>query len=783
MVAIRKQSINTSKNTYICLMNKGIHDYLMLSLAASTVSGCLLALQSPWGAFFLSFLILSLLKRESSTTLWMVCLITFFSAFSMTEFHESKQRTTLSPQIKDLQMTFDSIPFIDGDSMRGYGKAQHEEVAYTYRIPSQDQVEIMNGLHPGVVCNVHGTLEKPSGNSNPHLFNYRNYLYERGIHWVLKIESIDGCDSLNIDGRYLLANWRLKGLKYIEEQFPEGTIGMTQALVFGETARIPGEIMESYRELGIIHLLAISGLHVGLIFGCFYYLLLRIGISRESSSWMLIVFLCFYMVITGGAPPVIRASFMLAILIFTRKFGLKLTVLDSLSVIFICLLFIDPYYVFDIGFQLSFAVSFSLVLSSGSILSSNSTFPQLLKVTVIAQLSSMPVLVFHFYEFSLIGFVSNLFFVPVYSLIVLPMALITFLLHVSIPGEFSMPLILYGWLLEGLSKITAMLAGNPLNTVVLGKPHMLVTIGYILLIGIIFKGLEKGKGFGASMVLCIIIVLHTQWEHFDPYGEVVFIDVGQGDSILIKLPFNRGAYLIDTGGVVTFEEEGWKRKTNEYSIAEDVLLPLLKSKGVTSLDKLILTHADHDHIGGAEELIDSMLIKEIMITPNSQVKKEMEMLVSRATRKGIEVNQVYSPYRWGSEKNSFHILSPIDVEYAGNNDSLVVFTEIGGLKWLFTGDLEEEGEREFIERYDLVVDVLKVGHHGSDTSTTEAFLDELKPSFAVISAGRSNRFGHPHPDVIKRLDEQKIVIHTTAEHGALSYRFLGEHGTFFAQHP
>ncbi|MEL3974166.1 DNA internalization-related competence protein ComEC/Rec2 [Rossellomorea oryzaecorticis] len=753
-------------------------------MAVSTLSGSLLALQSYWGAFFLALLLLMLLHRKPSLFVWTASFITFISAFLVSDVQMKDQMTTLTPQANVHLLTIDSIPSIDGSSLRGFGKLNDEGIVFRYRIPSEDLVKTAEALKPGLTCRVYGKLVEPAPNSNPNLFNYKRYLYERNIHWVLQVDSFEECKQTNDEWKYLLLQWRFTGLKYIEENFPAETVGVTQALVFGETDRISEEMMESYRELGIVHLLAISGLHVGLVFGMLFYLLVRLGITRESSLWISVIFLFLYMIITGGAPPVIRASSMLIILILTRKSHLGMSVLDSLSIVFMSLLFWNPFSIFDIGFQLSFTVSFSLVLSSATILKSSASYLiQLLEVTIIAQLSSLPIILFHFYEFSLIGFLSNLLFVPLFSLLVLPLALSTFFMKLLVPGDFLWLTHLYGVILSGVEALTSFLSGFPFNTVILGKPHILVIVLYTFLIFALFKKMERGVYRVQSLILCSFIILHASWNQFSPFGEVTFIDVGQGDSALINLPYNQGTYLIDTGGAVEFPKEEWEKRTKSFSVGEDVILPFLKSKGITSLDKLILTHGDLDHIGGAEDLLKNIKIKEILITPNSGEKTEMKEIISLAVKRGISVKEVRSPYSWKTNHYSFHILSPQDEEYVGNNDSLVVFSEIGGLKWLFTGDLEEKGEKEIVDSYDIKANVLKVGHHGSHTSTSAVFLDEIQPSIAVISAGRDNRFGHPRPEVISRLKEQDVMIHTTAEHGALTYRFLGKQGTFSAQHP
>jgi competence protein ComEC len=765
-------------------MSNFIQGYMLLLLAVSTLSGTLVALQSYWSAFFIASLFLMLLVRKSSILVWISCIIVFVAACLLADLQETNRISTLTSRTPIHLLTIDSIPTIDGNSVRGFGELNNEKIIFQYRIPSEELIERTETLMPGLTCKIHGNLVEPTKNSNPNLFNYKRYLYEQDVHWILQVDSFEDCKKTDHTWKYSLIQWRYTGLKYIDEHFPAETVGMTQALVFGETGRIPEEKMNSYRELGIVHLLAISGLHVGLIFGMLYFILLRLGITRESALWVSVIFLLFYMVITGGAPPVVRASFMLIILLLFRKSRSRVSTLDSLSIVFISLLFWNPFSVFDIGFQLSFTVSYCLVLSSTVILASSVSYIiQLLKVTVVAQLSSLPIILFHFYEFSLAGFLSNLLFVPLFSLLVLPMALFTFLMKLLVFDDFYLLSSSYALIVRSVDAFSSLIAGFPFTTVVLGKPHSLTIICYALLTLNVFLQLEREKWKIPALMLCSFILMHMAWNHFSPYGEVVFIDVGQGDAILIDLPFNQGNYLIDTGGAVGFSKEEWEKKTKTFTVGEDVILPFLKSKGVTSINKLILTHGDLDHIGGAEELMGKLKVEEILITPNSHEKKEMKDIITLAKETETAVKQVKSPFKWEAGQYSFHILSPQDDEYEGNDDSLVVYSEMGGLKWLFTGDMEKKGEGVFVQSYNIKADVLKIGHHGSNTSTSDEFLEEIQPSIGVISAGRRNRFGHPHPDVIERLQRNEVLIHNTAEHGALTYRFLWGQGTFSAHHP
>ncbi|MEH7384044.1 DNA internalization-related competence protein ComEC/Rec2 [Bacillus sp. JJ1521] len=261
------------------------------------------------------------------------------------------------------------------------------------------------------------------------------------------------------------------------------------------------------------------------------------------------------------------------------------------------------------------------------------------------------------------------------------------------------------------------------------------------------------------------------------------IDVGQGDSIFIELPYRKGTYLIDTGGTIQFEREEWRKRRKEFSTA-DIIIPFLKSKGIRSIDKLIITHGDQDHIGGARDLVEKIKIKEIVLGKNKKNTSQEENLVKTATKKGIHVQIVERGQVWKEGEHTFHILAPKGNETKENNNSVVIYTKLGGLNWLFTGDIEKDVELDLIRTYkNLRIDVLKVGHHGSKTSSTEGFVKLLNPKVALIPVGESNSFNHPHPDVIKHFNKEKVKIYRTDKDGAIQYRYFKNSGTFMRTIP
>ncbi|MED5074483.1 DNA internalization-related competence protein ComEC/Rec2, partial [Anoxybacillus geothermalis] len=267
--------------------------------------------------------------------------------------------------------------------------------------------------------------------------------------------------------------------------------------------------------------------------------------------------------------------------------------------------------------------------------------------------------------------------------------------------------------------------------------------------------------------------------YVDPHGEVTVLDVGQGDCIYIELPYRKAVYLIDTGGAAEWGKESWRRRAHPFSVGRDVVVPFLKAQGVRTIDKLILTHDDADHIGSAPEVFEAVKVKEMVTSPGALPRvQKMARPFSGPVRTAVRGE------RWTEGGVQFIVLHPEKGNNEDNNGSLVLLARLGGLIWLFAGDIEEEAEQALIRAYpELRADVLKVAHHGSKTSTTEPFLRTIKPRAAIISVGRYNRYGHPSSEVLMRLRQQRAIVWRTDENGAIRYVYGENGGTFQVMKP
>lgn len=758
-----------------------------LYLAIAALSATSLALHIHWGFIILFhlFCLRSIFTKKRNLILFMLLTYILFFMIAI-QSNTSHHKTMFHVNQSEFHITFQNKPLIDGNKLSATIQTDKKEaLVLKFTILSEaEKGWLEQNFKSGVSCSVTGTLSKPENNRNENLFNYKQYLFRQNIHWILKVDDFKKCmdDETGILNK--IKRIRDSALMKIEDEYPSEIIPYAKALLFGDRVDFEEDAYSLYQRLGIVHLLAISGLHVSLIYLGFYYFLIRIGITRETSSWMMMLFLPLYAILCGANPPVVRATIMLIIIILSKHSRLSLTSIDGLAVSFLFFLIKDPFIIFNIGFQLSFIVSLSILLSSRTIIARyRNSILQLMTVSFISQISALPIMMYQFFQISVISILSNLLFVPLYSFVILPLLIFSFLTLFLFPWFFSM-INKCLTVIINFSERIAYFLDFKWSVLIVGRPGIWVLILIIAANLFLFYQWEKGRNlFAAATPLSIVFILFMMVKFFNPYGEVNFIDIGQGDSILIRLPYHRGTYLIDTGGTIEFDVPDWARRKHSFSVGNDVLIPFLKGKGISKIDKLILTHSDADHIGAAKELAGNIKVDHIFISPNSWKKPLMYEILKAFQKENTLISEVKDGFGWEAKESRFRIVSPFDHHYEGNNDSLVLFAMFGGKSWLFTGDLEKEGEEKLISSHPFHADVLKVGHHGSKTSTSQDFLESIQPQLAIISVGKDNRYGHPNEEVLDRLKKQRIMFFRTDKDGEVIYKFTGNTGTFHTELP
>ena len=728
---------------------------------------------------FLHFLSSNIPQKQ---ILLLITMYVFFYLFFSYSF-SSKQPIEFE---KKMAITIEILhfPVIDGDLLRieGVNKTTNEKLLIQYKMKSSKEKKSINErINPYMTCSFNGVLTLPPLPRNENAFDYRRYLKGKKINYIFEVEKWDfhQCTASKPSWKGFLLKIRKLGIEKIEKSFHESLSPLISALIFGEKNLVDENLLNAYQTTGLAHLIAISGLHVGIMTTCLYFFLLRIGMTKETVFRVILIFLPIYVILAGASPSVVRAVMMTWLIVWSQSRNRKISTLDAISISWILNVLWNPYIIYHVGFQLSYGVTFALILSSTMVLKTSSFIQQTLLVTCVAQISSLPLILYHFYEISILSIFLNLLFVPFFSFILIPLTFITFLSLIIIPPISSVLIPIVSFLFQWTNQIISLAGSMEFFTIVFGRPSVLQFIFYFICFIISFIIMEKRKSFyHYCFFIFLPIVIHYITPYFHPSGEVTFIDVGQGDSILIRLPFNQGVYLIDTGGTISFPTESWKQRKNKWNVGKDVVIPFLKSKGIRTIHKLILTHGDFDHIGAAEQIIQSLRVKEVIIGATTNRKNSEKHLIQLAKDKKILVLEAYKGLKWKVKEDQFYILHPNKNDKADNDSSLVLFAKIGGKKWLFTGDIEQKGETEVVKNFKhLKVDYLKVAHHGSDTSTSESFLKYVRPKTAIISCGKGNRYGHPHKSVIERLKKFNISIYRTDYHGGITYQFFRNSGT------
>ncbi|CDN37833.1 ComEC/Rec2 family competence protein [Bacillus thuringiensis] len=678
-------------------------------------------MQEQWGYVAISFIIGVAIAFSSSLLLIVFCLFlnVFFCLYRTSRktfifcivacfssaIYTSCVQTWNKPLGESYGVTrrvIQNAPLVNGDRLSFQFEDQNKNIVQlSYRIKSVLEKKKMQQLYAGISCVFEGERKEPETARNFHGFNYRDYLYKQHIHFTFEATYISECYKTSLSLTQWILLLRQQAISKVTEMFPEQSGAFMNALLFGDRQQMTFEVEEQYQQFGLVHLLAISGSHIVMLMVIVYFILLRSGVTREVATICLIVCIPLYMVLAGASPSVIRASITGVLMLIAFMCSIRLSSLDALSVTAICMLIYDPYLVFNIGFQFSFVGSFALLLSAPLLLeSSNGIIRNSIYISIISQLVSTPILLYHFGYFSPYSILLNLLYVPFLSIIVLPCSIIILL---------CMPIVPF-----------------------------------------LAKGFADVLSIGLSMS-----------NDFLSYCE--------------SLPFTQLIF----GETLRVNKEEWQQKKHEFSVGNDVLIPFLQKEGIKTIDKLIVTHGDADRIGAAQELLSYIPVKEVVFGRKGKDAVLEKVVKKRALEKEMKITEVGEGESWSVNEAEFFVLAPKGKEKSENNASIVIWAKFGGLKWLFTGDLEEEGEKILVEAYpDLQVDVLKVAHHGSNTSSIEPFLNVIQPRVAIISVGKQNRYGHPHKEVIERFEKMGSAIWRTDKQGAISYVFKGENGTF-----
>lgn len=744
----------------------------MIYLAAAAAIASLAAHETPVVLGFIALLFCWMgWKKEPFRRCLRICA---FAALVFIVQDLRAEETAALPASYRGKVAFQGGYTIDGGSMRGLAELDGGRIAYVrYRFASAEEQKTVEEALPGVVLFAAGQFELPSPAAHRFSFDMARYLKNNGASAILEILKLERMEPLDTIGARLAVQ-RKKLQRHIRGTFPESLATEAEALLIGEQGNMGPEERQVYQTLGITHLFAISGLHVAILSGLLYFLLIRLHVRKEAALILLLFALPIYAVLAGSAPSVLRSVAMVCIVLFGRLMKINVAIADVLLSTFILFILWDPYMMYNIGFQLSYGATFAIIYSAKFLGGADSSIVQGLLLTCISQLTLFPLLLYHFYEVSLSAFFVNSLFVPLYTVVILPVNLVLLgltLIHLSAAEAlFALYVPVRGWVGDFMEVLAAVphQMWNP------GKPPLWLVLLFFACLIIFYSLAEKGFRWRQMAFILVPAAAFTAAPYLNPALKVAFLDVGQGDSAVIELPYRKGVYVIDTGGVLRFQTESFQETDRPYEVGRQVVVPYLKGSGISTVDLLVLSHADADHVEGADELFKLLEIEKLHLSPGSEKEGIMQELAPFAGEAAVE-----GPLRgasWQEAGVRFSYLSPQDLEYDGNDDSLVLLLESGEFKLLFTGDLEAGGERELLSSSGARIaglDILKVAHHGSKTSSTKEFLAAAAPSLSIFSTGKDNRYGHPAPEVVERFQKLGLTTMNTAENGTIEVKVEG----------
>lgn len=662
------------------------------------------------------------------------------------------------------------ILYLKNNSIKSQKKSFYESKIIVYDKTFQ-KIEI------GKTVKLRGIAEKFERAHNPGNFDQRQYYEKQNIYGMVFSEEI-----LGVGGKTDWLSERLYRLKQcwktkLTDAMGEKNGAILSAILLSEKREMDAETKELYQKNGIGHVLAISGLHISFIGLSVYHLFRKLGSPYIVAGAGASVLLFLYVLMIGFSVSVMRAAIMLLIRIGADVTGRVYDMATALFFAGVVTVLLQPLYLIDAGFLMSYGAILGILIVLPAM---EKMFPCKSKIikgmyaSVAINIMLFPVLLYFYFEFPMYSVFLNMLVIPMMSW-VLGAGLLGSLFLGPVPPIGR--LLVKGCkvlleLFEWMSRLTGRLPGA---RIVFGQPAWWqIILYYLILCSIMFFALRCKKREKLRRVrkivlpLCVFTpVLFAAGHGMDGELSVTVIDVGQGDGIFVRGPKN-GTYLID-GGSSDVEKVGKYR-----------LEPFLKSQGIGHLDYVLISHGDGDHYSGVEEMITRQKlgvdIENLVLPATYQSDEALIKLALLAKKNDISVLMMEPGMKLQEGEFQMTCIQPEEnfPGEIGNASSMVLDLQFNKFRMLCTGDVEEKGEELLLEKVEgEVYPILKVAHHGSKNSTKEELLKEIRPGIALISAGKDNRYGHPHKETLERLKKWGTTIYSTVKSGALTLKSDG----------
>lgn len=584
-----------------------------------------------------------------------------------------------------------------------------ERIIVTYKYTGK----VFNNLSYGDKIKVTGVLKEPSTNNIFNNFNYKKYLYNKKIYYIIEASKIDKTQNNN-NHIYTIKNLlytRINSLK---------SSNYIKALLFGDN-KLDKEIKTSYQINGISHLFSVSGFHINFITSIIYFYLDRVTYNKKIKYITVDIFLVLYLLLCN-TTSLLRCTVMNILLSINHLLKLNIKKIDIVLLTLILCIIINPFIIYDIGFIYSYTISFFLILYKNKYKTNNKLL-KIIYISLISFLVSLPINIYTSYEINFLSIILNIIIVPIVSLILLPLSLLTLIFPI-------LDNILY-LITSILEKISLYTSNINIFKQILSKPSIILIIIYYLVIILI---LSKNNHY---YLILILLIFHKTIPLYNSNLEVVMFDVGEADSMLISTPSKKVNILIDTGRGIDINN----------------IIIYLKSIGISKLNYLIITHGDEDHIGGALYLIDNFKVDNVILNKGDYTELEVELITHLKNKNIKYTNNINKIPLLGSY---MYLLNT--KKFSNENDnSIVTYFEYQKYKFLFMGDSSSKTEEYLINNYNLTnISFLKVGHHGSNTSSSPLFINKITPKVSLISVGRNNFYHHPNKEVLTNLSNSVI---------------------------
>ncbi len=640
-------------------------------------------------------------------------------------------------------------------------------------------------MHYGQRVQINGKLERPPLPANPGQFNYRRYLNLRGIFFQIyaskdSLRVLPGIRGSPIE-RSILEPLRWHIRNSFDGYLPSFAAAIVKALILGDRQDLNRKIVNQFQQTGVVHVLAISGLHVGFVLLIFLLFFGFFPLSYKIRYLLTFIALGFFVALVNFKAPVVRASLMAVFYFGVSLSQRKASPLNILAAAGFLILLFAPSQVLQPGFQFSFAAVGGIVYGYPHL---KRIFPihgdkhflsqvinrwvwQPVFVSLSAILATMPLTWYYFGTLQIGGVLINLLVIPLIGLLVVLSLLFVMFSFVAFPllGGLAQ---LITWIVQGILTLVGFFSRFHWVQLTIAHPSLWIIFSSVLLLVFLFRIYKQRNWMYVGFLFVVVLVIwqHTRLSHL----RIIFMDVGQGDACLVQLPCAN--VLIDAG-----DRSRWR----DYGIRS--VLPVCRYYGVKHLRYAIATHSHSDHYGGFISVLQNLDVDTLVLSPYPDSSSAYLGLKRLAKRLHIPIRFVQrgKTLNVGEEARAY-VLSPISQfeklrVHNGkeiNNSSLVIRLQYGQSSFLLTGDAQREAEAVMI-RYGnfLQSNLIKVGHHGSSTSSTDEFLRFVQPKFAIVSVGKRNKFHHPSIQTINRFKASGISVLRTDKLGAIVFESDG----------